>query len=138
VDGATYEVANNTPLRLGKEIVDPAGKLPFLSSSDQRLMFVSLLLGDNCGGSYLNDKFKEHLLLRLRFEKYLEVNDNTLKSIVNRAARDFEAKQKPVIDIMTNPFRRLRIEGLRGDRSQASAVMAVRKRFENNILIMES
>lgn len=89
---------------------------------------MNLCVGDNCGGSYLNDNFKTHLRSRLRFEKYLECNDNTIDSIINRVAREFEAIDKPRVDILRKPFFRYRIDHLKAAGS---------KRFENNILRME-
>ncbi|KUJ10151.1 uncharacterized protein LY89DRAFT_596900 [Mollisia scopiformis] len=117
VDCATYQVCNTHPTRLGTAILEPTG--------------------DNCGGSCLNDNFRKHLRSRLHFEKYLVCNDNTLESIINRAARDFEAFDKPRADIMAKAFFRYRIDHLKGDPPSAFPGLTGRKRFENNILIME-
>lgn len=98
----------------------------------------NILLGDNCGGTYVNENFKRLVLSRLRCEKYLECNDNTLEAIVNRVAREFEAFDKPRADITTKSIHRYRIDQLRGDQSRDNIGKRCKKRFENNFLLMET
>ncbi|TGO22612.1 hypothetical protein BPAE_0161g00170 [Botrytis paeoniae] len=70
VDVVTYGVSNRYPLRLKGEKIQP--------------------IGDNCGSSYLNDRYKDMLLNRLQDEDYLLKNGETLEAIVNRLIPDFE------------------------------------------------
>ncbi|CZR68305.1 uncharacterized protein PAC_18204 [Phialocephala subalpina] len=134
VDGATYEVADSYPPRLGREILDATGN-PYTPANDLR---TDILLGDNCGGTCVNENFKKLVLSRLRYERYLESNDNTIEAIVNRLAREFEAVDKPRADIATKAIHRYRIDQLRGDQSRDSVGMRGRRRFENNFLLMET
>ncbi|ESZ94881.1 hypothetical protein SBOR_4757 [Sclerotinia borealis F-4128] len=72
-DIVTYEIGTKHPLRLSEEKVTPGG--------------------DNCGGSYLNENYKQMLLDRLQDETYLLDNlpaGESLESIVNRFIPTFE------------------------------------------------
>ncbi|KAE8441601.1 hypothetical protein EG329_004650 [Mollisiaceae sp. DMI_Dod_QoI] len=113
VDGSTYSVASAYPLRLGEEVCSPSG--------------------DNCGASYLNDNFRNLLLAKLAEETYLEVNGNTLESIVNNQLPDFEGYLKRRKDVYENPTARILIPGLRGDKQCGRSGLAA-KGFDDNFV----
>jgi len=93
-------------------------------------------LGDDCGSSYLNESAKDHLLVRLRDETYLEVNGITRQSIVKKlAAVDFE-RQKKRINIYENPDGGFFITGLRSDKSRGLTGEAA-KRFGPNTISLD-
>lgn len=46
--------------------------------------------GDNCGSSYLNQKFDKYLARRLRGENYLDDGDTSRVSLINEQVAYFE------------------------------------------------
>lgn len=94
-----------------------------------------MILGDNCGSSYLNDGYRDMLLNRLQDEDYLFKNGDTLESIVNRLIPDFENEYKRRVNVMARCGHRVYIAGLHGD-EQINRVGLAAKRFEANYLQM--
>ncbi|KAG4032827.1 hypothetical protein MFRU_006g02900 [Monilinia fructicola] len=115
VDVVTYGVSNRYPLRLKGESIQP--------------------IGDNCGSSYLNDRYKDMLLSRLQDEDYLLKNGETLEAIVNRLIPDFENEYKRRVNVTKRVGHRVYIAGLRSD-EQMNRVGLAEKRFETNNLLM--
>ncbi|QSZ36109.1 hypothetical protein DSL72_007234 [Monilinia vaccinii-corymbosi] len=117
VDAVTYGVSNRYPLRLKWETIRP--------------------IGDNCGSSYLNDRYKDMLLNRLQDEHYLLKNGETLEEIVNRLIPNFENEYKRRVNVMKRiSGHGVYIAGLRSD-EQMNRVGLAKKRFERNNLIMD-
>ncbi|KAH8780522.1 hypothetical protein F5882DRAFT_451384 [Hyaloscypha sp. PMI_1271] len=116
VDCVAYEIDTCWPLKLGREVVNPGG--------------------DNCGSSYLNERLKEHLLVRLRDETYLEDNGLTRQAIVDKlAALDFEPRKKR-INIYDQPDGCFCIIGLKSDSSRRLAGES-EKRFGMNTVLLD-
>ncbi|KAB8293932.1 hypothetical protein EYC80_009405 [Monilinia laxa] len=134
VDVVTYGVGNRYPLRLKGERIQPIGGSSQNISLDN---FVKLIcvLGDNCGSSYLNDRYKDMLFNRLQDEDYLLKNGETLEAIVNRLIPDFENEYKRRVNVMNRVGHRVYIAGLRSD-EQMNRVGLAEKRFETNNLLM--
>ncbi len=133
VDAVTYEVDHGYPIRLGRIVVGPSGMV-FGQKFNCRSYLT--LLGDNCGSSYLNENFRIRAMYRLRDEKYLEDNGDTLLSIVDRVCVKFENFTKRSVDATSkHPHGRFYISKLRGDKAQGRSGAAA-KGFENNILVM--
>ncbi|KAH7165156.1 hypothetical protein EDB81DRAFT_753939 [Dactylonectria macrodidyma] len=68
VNANTYEISNEAPLRLSREVVPPGGGLH--------------------GSSYLNQSFQTHLQQLLADETYLEQGTETIKGIVEKIMID--------------------------------------------------
>jgi hypothetical protein len=84
----------------------------------------------------LNERLKEHLLVRLRDETYLEDNGLTREAIVDKlAALDFEPRKKR-INIYDQPDGCFCIIGLKSDRSRRLAGES-EKRFGMNTVLLD-
>jgi hypothetical protein len=92
-------------------------------------------LGDNCGGTYLNDRYAKRLLFRLREEHYLDRRGQTRDKIVNGFIPAFETKHKRRKDIFDRPKLRLPIPGLIGDEERGLRGSAA-KRFESDVMVL--
>ncbi|KAJ3464653.1 hypothetical protein MRS44_009439 [Fusarium solani] len=82
VDAVTYQIENQLPLRLSKEVVPHGGGL--------------------CGSSYLNEYFREHLLKLLENQTQLEVNGVTIRGLVEHIMVNIETTHKRCWDIYLN------------------------------------
>jgi hypothetical protein len=86
----------------------------------------------------LNERFKEHLLDRLRDETYLDHNGITRRSIVETlTALNFEQYGKKKIDIYDAPGGRYVIAGLKGDKARGLVGPAAKRFTENIVFINE-
>lgn len=94
-----------------------------------------MAIGDACGGSYLNESFKIHLLQRLKDDHYLEDRGETRETLVNYCIPDFEKIHKRTKDPKKNLTTKIRIPGLKGDHQCGRAGKAAR-RFMDNALIL--
>ncbi|KAK0653120.1 hypothetical protein B0T16DRAFT_407468 [Cercophora newfieldiana] len=82
VDANTYTVSTATPLRLTKEVVEPGGGLH--------------------GSSYINQGFRQLLWDKLRNERYLNTEENTIRGCIEKIIiNDFEYKLKRSFDCYT-------------------------------------
>jgi transcription initiation factor TFIID subunit TAF12 len=78
-----------------------------------------------CGSSFINERFEDLLITKLKTEDYLEQNGETLSRIINGLVVDFERQGKKKMDLM---FRdrimtfTVNIPGLRANK---------KKRFQN-------
>lgn len=99
------------------------------------MWFTKSLAGDNCGASYLNTNFVEHLLGRLADEHYLDSNGDDRMSMVNGLVPHFEDYEKRNKDISRMPSSRVKIPGLRGDMRQGLSGDNA-KRFEDNYMLL--
>jgi hypothetical protein len=77
------------------------------------------------------------MLHRLRDETYLEVNEYSLSSIVNKLVYQFETFDKRRIHITRRPETKYFIPGLRSDKAMGLTGPRA-KRFENNNLLMNT
>jgi len=73
-----------------------------------------VILGDNCGASYLNVNCEKLLIEQLSTETYLNDNHNTIESLVRGWIRTFETHQKRTIDITKKQSCLVKITGLKG------------------------
>jgi hypothetical protein len=89
--------------------------------------------GENCGGSYLNDRYAKRLLLRLRDEHYLDCNGQTREKIVNGFIQAFETSHKRRKNVYERPTLRLPIPGLKGDKDRGLSGKSA-KRFEGDVM----
>jgi len=99
---------------------------------------VELWSGDNCGASYLNENFKDHLEERLKHETYLFHNGVTKESIVRELIPKFEEDYKRRVDINSRcPTHGIYIAGLRADEDQDPRSKETRRKFfDRNQLLM--
>ncbi|KAI9650554.1 hypothetical protein NHQ30_000571 [Ciborinia camelliae] len=117
-------------------ISEPEAAATFLLESSEDISGEKIQpIGDNCGSSYLNDRYKDMLLNRLQDENYLLKNGETLEAIVNRLIPDFENEYKRRVNVMKRIGHRVYIAGLRSD-EQMNRVGPAEKRFETNNLLM--
>jgi hypothetical protein len=56
--------------------------------------------GALCGSSFINERFEDLLIRRLKKEDYLEQNGETLPKIIDGLVIDFERRDKKKIDSM--------------------------------------
>lgn len=96
-----------------------------------------MIIGDNCGASYLNDNFEKRLLARLADEGYLDRKGETRKSIARHLVPNFEDFDKRTKDIAKMPRNRVHISGLVGDEDRVATGDGP-KRFSNNYLNLNS
>ena len=96
VDGVTYTVGKDTPLRLKTEEVVPGGMYAF-----QIWWFLTdRMFGELCGSSYINERFELLLIERLKHERYLEKYGDTLRKIIDGLVVEFERRDKKKFDTM--------------------------------------
>lgn len=132
VDGVTYTVTSSYPLQLKIEVGRPEGM-----THPYPIRHLNTVLGDNCGGSYLNDNFEKRLLERLKDEVYLDQMGETRESIIRHLIPDFEDYDKRNRDIAKRPSSRIKILGLLGDNRRGLSGSNV-KRFEDNFINLNS
>jgi hypothetical protein len=85
-----------------------------------------------CGSSFINEKFQELLITKLKFEDYLWQNGETPSKIVNGLVVDFERQGKKKMDLMLRDRGRsftVIIPGLRENKNK-------KKGFQNGKLIL--
>lgn len=79
------------------------------------------MTGELCGSSFINERFQELLERRLKNEKYLEENGETLDSIIDSLVVDFERQSKKRMDEMKvgpQEVFRVKIPGLRENKKR--------------------
>lgn len=59
-------------------------------------MLAHLRIGALCGSSYLNEKYRKHLLERLEDEHYLEKKGKTIRTIVETKVAEFENLKRSI------------------------------------------
>lgn len=61
-------------------------------------MRAELVLGQLCGASYINEKFEDMLIEKLKDEEYLVKNGKTIKSIAEALTISFENGEKRTLN----------------------------------------
>ena len=113
VDATTFIVANEHPLRLKREGVEPDGMI----YSNRSNGFSDLSSAIWCGSSILNKLYQNLLKKKLKDEEdYFKENGGDLTTIIDICVQDFENYMKRSYDIMAaeRPIL-VFIQGLRDD-----------------------